>query len=424
MAAEKLSPALLQKLKPPPEGFIEKWDTVVPGLSLRVFASGRRTWTFRYVPKKGGARRRIGIGGFPAVGLAEARDRARRCSNRVSDHKDPQGELQLNRAAPTLNELIQRYLQEEVRPRKKARTCTLYAYYLEKLVGPSLGASKALEVTPSDVDVLHRKLGKKTKSQANRVITTLSGVYAFAERRRLIEKGVNPARGIEKFKERSRERYLSTDELGRLGQAIRIGETVGLPWPDKPGAASKHERKLENRVSVLSPYVAAAFRLLLFTGCRLREILHLRWNEIDFERGLLFLPDSKTEKKVVVLNAPALEMLASLPKVGDFVILGDHLKKPRSDLQRPWDLVRFSAGLEGVRIHDLRHTHASVGAGAGLGLQIIGKLLGHKHADTTARYAHLADDPLKKASSRIGTAIAAALDGNAAVADNVVDMHR
>ena len=156
-------------------------------------------------------------------------------------------------------------------------------------------------------------------------------------------------------------------------------------------------------------HVTTAFRLLLFTGCRLREILHLRWSEIDFDRGLLLLPDSKTGKKAVVLNAPALQLLNDLDRIGEFVVLGDNLSKPRSDLARPWALIRHYAELQDVRIHDLRHTHASVGAGSGMGLPLIGKLLGHKHQATTMKYAHLDNDPLRRASNTIGITIAAAL---------------
>jgi integrase len=151
--------------------------------------------------------------------------------------------------------------------------------------------------------------------------------------------------------------------------------------------------------------------LLLFTGCRLREILHLRWTEIDFERGLLLLPDSKTGRKTVVLNAPALQVLADVPRISgcEFVIFGDNPKQPRADLQKPWALIKHHAKLNGVRLHDIRHTHASIGAGAGLGLPILGKLLGHKHTSTTEKYAHLDADPLRRASDRIGNKIAAAL---------------
>ena len=243
-------------------------------------------------------------------------------------------------------------------------------------------------------------------------MSLFSGVYTFAEKRGLVPPGFNPARGIEKYREQPCERFLSTEELARLGAALRRGQTEGLSWPRAPGrVARKHDRKPENRKSILDPHVAAAFRLLLFTGCRLREILHLRWSEVDLERGLLNLPDSKTGRKSVVLNAPALAVLADLPQLGGFVVLGNDPDKPRADLQRPWDLLRANAELTDVRIHDLRHTHASIGAGAGLGLPIIGKLLGHKHQDTTAKYAHLHTDPLRRASDRIGKEIATAMGG-------------
>jgi integrase len=152
---------------------------------------------------------------------------------------------------------------------------------------------------------------------------------------------------------------------------------------------------------------------LILTGARLREILHLRWDHVDLERGLLLLPDSKTGKKAIVLNAPAMAVLAGLPHIGAFVIAGQDAgtkrEKPRADLNKPWRAVRKRAALEGVRLHDLRHTHASIGAGAGLGLPIIGKLLGHTKAATTQRYAHLDADPLRRASDRIGARLAAAL---------------
>jgi integrase len=156
----------------------------------------------------------------------------------------------------------------------------------------------------------------------------------------------------------------------------------------------------------------------MFTGARLREILHLRWENVDLERGLLFLADSKTGKKTIILNAPAMEVLAGLRRLGAYVIasasVGTANERPRHDLHRPWAAVAKRAGLEGVRLHDLRHTHASVGAGAGLGLPIIGRLLGHARPSTTMRYAHLADDPLRRASEAIGSTIAAALAGKPA----------
>lgn len=429
MPSAKLTAQRLRNLTPPSPGVVDELlDTLSRGLSLRVFPTGRASWTFRYRPKDGGARRRISLGEYPTVGIAEARRRADRVRGDVSGGGDPQGDRGARRKAPTLSELIDRYLAEEVAPKKKPRTIELYTHYLRGLVGPALGSKKAHEITPGAVDHLHRRLGIKTPVTANRAVVALSGVYAFAARRRLLADGTNPARGIEKFPERRRERYLSSDELGRLGEVLRAGETEvgkggGLAWPrPQDKVSSKHDRKQENRKTQLSVHATAAIRLLLFTGCRLREILQLRWAEIDFERGLLLLPDSKTGPKTVVLNAPALQVLVAVPRIKDceFVILGDDPKRPRADLHKPWDLIRYHAKLVGVRVHDLRHTHASIGAGAGIGLPIIGKLLGHKHTDTTARYAHLDADPLRRASDRIGGEIATALDGlRRVVADNV-----
>lgn len=141
----------------------------------------------------------------------------------------------------------------------------------------------------------------------------------------------------------------------------------------------------------------------------MREILHLRWGEIDFERGLLMLPDSKTGKRAVILNSAALDVLLGLERIGEFVIVGDKPEQPRSDLNRPWRRIRKHVKIEDVRIHDLRHSFASVGAGSGLGLPIVGKLLGHTQAQTTQRYAHLDNDPLRKASEHIGNLLANAI---------------
>ena len=165
----------------------------------------------------------------------------------------------------------------------------------------------------------------------------------------------------------------------------------------------------KDRLTKIDQYSAAALRLLIFTGARLNEILHLKWEYVDFERGLLLLPDSKTGRKTIVLNAPALAILASLPRCGPYVMIGADPNSPRHDLNRPWRRIRQRAGLEGVRIHDLRHSFASVGVGGGLGLPIVGKLLGQSNPATTARYAHLDNDPLRRAANKIGAQISAAM---------------
>jgi integrase len=250
--------------------------------------------------------------------------------------------------------------------------------------------------------------------QANRMLEVVGSLYSFAGKRKILPLGFNPARGIEQYPEKARERFLTADELARLGDAIREAETVGLPYEiDKAKPTAKHAPKEVNRRTKIGPHAAAAVRLLILTGARLREILHLKWEQVDLERGLLLLPDSKTGKKAIVLNAPAHDNLANLPRAGAYVIAGQaagtHADRPRSDLNRPWRAIVKRADLTGLRIHDLRHTHASIGAGLGLGLPIIGKLLGHTQASTTARYAHLDADPLRRASEHIGTRLAGAM---------------
>jgi integrase len=204
----------------------------------------------------------------------------------------------------------------------------------------------------------------------------------------------------------------------------------------RPEAAnSKHLAPPENRSTVFGAHAIGAIRLLIFTGARLREILHLRWEDIDFERGLVVLQKHKTARttgaKIIVLNAPTLQLLQDLPRIGKYVIAGETAgaadERPRSDLKKPWQAVSEYAGLSGVRLHDLRHNFASFGAGGGLGLPIIGRLLGHTQSATTARYAHFDNDPIRKASNTIASAISAAMrekPADAEATDNVQPLKR
>ena len=152
---------------------------------------------------------------------------------------------------------------------------------------------------------------------------------------------------------------------------------------------------------------------MILTGARLREILNAQWNQVDIERGIIHLSDSKTGRKPVYLSAAAQAVLASLPHIADnpHIIAGAVHGEPRADLKKPWAAVCRAAGLDGVRLHDLRHSFASFGAGASLGLPIIGKLLGHSQPSTTHRYAHLDADPMRRAVETIGAEISAAMEG-------------
>jgi len=382
----------------------------------------------RYRPKgsgRKGRQRYVTIGRYGVLTPAQARDKARQLLGAVAGGDDPAAEAAEARGAISVAELAERFLADEVTPKRAPGTAALYEIYLRKHVLPAIGRLKAESVTRAIVAKLHVKIGKAYPVTGNRVKATLSAMFAFGVARGLLPADMsNPANGIEKFRETARERFLSSEEFERLGAALREAETIGVPWQvDESGPNAKHAPKVERRLTVLSPFATAAIRLLLFTGCRLREILHLRWSSVDIERGMLNLPTSKTGKKSVVLSAPALEILAALPRLGDYVIAGADPAQPRTDLKRPWALVCRHAGLDGLRLHDLRHSFASVGAGAGLGLPVIGKLLGHASPTTTARYAHLDNDPVRRATNAIGATIAAAMDGTSQP-NNVVSIKR
>ncbi|MGQ3293971.1 MAG: tyrosine-type recombinase/integrase, partial [Shinella sp.] len=265
--------------------------------------------------------------------------------------------------------------------------------------------------TRVDVQRAHMKMTKTARYSANRAMALLSAAYVWGAKRGYVPEGLNPAAAIDKNKEEPRERYLTGEEMVRLGDALREAETIGIPHK---ASDSKHAPKEKNR-TIYGRHVTGAIRLLMLTGCRLREILNLRWSEYDEKRGLLMLPDSKTGRKTVVLSEAAQAELDGLPRLGQFVIAGRSAglpdEQPRTDLKKPWAAIAGRAGLDDVHLHDLRHTFASVGAGDGMSLLTIGKLLGHSDAATTQRYAHLHVDPTRAAANAIAGQIATALEG-------------
>jgi integrase len=412
MADQRITKRIVNGLRPQAREFAV-WDAKLPGFGVRVRPSGAMSYVVVYRAGSGRSApvRRFTIASVGKAAPEAARRRAKAILGSVAHGQDPAGDKATERSAVTIAALADRFLSEHVEQKRKPGTVVFYRHLIEKIIKPEFGVTKSDKLTRAQVAKLHGKL-KATPFQANRVLAVIGSMYAFAGRGGIVAEGFNPARRIEQFKEHRRERFLTGRELERLGSAIREAETTGIPWrADKGKPKAKHLPKLRNRFTTIAPSAAAAIRLLLFTGCRLREILHLQWHQVDPERGLLFLADSKSGRKAVILNAPALAVLAGLDRLGSYVVPGDNPDKPRADLKRPWEAVARRAGLSEVRLHDLRHTYASFGAGGGLGLPIIGKLLGHTQASTTQRYAHLDADPLRRASESIGGRIAAALDG-------------
>jgi integrase len=342
----------------------------------------------------------------------EARAHAKTILGAVAAGQDPAKERSQANSGMPIAQLVELFVSEHAKPKRKSQTAASYAAVLNNYLVPKLGRRAADQVSSAEISQLHLSL-RDRPYQANRLLAVIASMFSFAARQGIVPRSVNPAQGIERFRESARERYLGIEELNRLGETLRLAETEGLPWrsdPEKP--QSKHLPREENRRTVLSPEVVLAFRLLMFTGARLREMLTLQWSHIDFERGLINLPDSKTGRKTIVMSAATIDLLRDCDRRGAFVIPGLNADRARSDLKKPWRAIQRHAGLEGVRIHDLRHTFASIGAGASLGLPIVGKLLGHSKPATTARYAHLDADPLRRASNVIGAHLVAALGGH------------
>ena len=244
---------------------------------------------------------------------------------------------------------------------------------------------------------------------ANRVQALLSKMFALAEDWKLRPEGANPCRGVKRYAEHKVERYLSLEEMARLGQALTELEQEGAQAPPRP--CNPKRPRHANRIK---PAPLAALRLLLLTGCRVGEILTLRWKDVDLDRRLLLLPDSKTGAKSVFLPESALALLRARPgehAAEEFVFPGEKPGKPIISIRKPWERLCQMARIEAVRLHDLRHNFASVGAANGLSLPVIGALLGHSQPATTARYAHLAASPLHQAVETIGVQISAAMNG-------------
>ena len=409
----KLTKRSVDALFPRQKQYIE-YDTELKGFGVAIYPSGIKSWVCEYRPHGGGrgtAKKRVTLGKVTQLPPEQARKTAADMLAAVRLGGDPALEKAERRASVTVGELIDFFDAQYVGPMLKPGTAVSHRIALEEL-RRAHGALKATALTRSHVTTLHFRMADRPYA-ANRAVAVWSKAFAWAAGAGLIPEGQNPAKNIKKYREQGRERFLTSDELARLGDALREGETIGLPYfVDETKPTAKHAAKADHRRVKLDRYATAALRLLVLTGARLREILHAKWEQVDIERGLIFLADSKTGKKPLYLSAAAQKVLADLPRIegNPHVIAGANDGAPRSDLKKPWAAVSRAAGLEGVRIHDLRHSFASFGAGASLGLPIIGKLLGHSQPATTARYAHLDADPMRRAVDTIGSAISGAMD--------------
>jgi integrase len=394
------------------------WDDTLSGFGLAAFPTGKKVYVVQY--RQGGSSRRATIGEHGRLTPDEARAAAKKLLGRVAHGEDPVAAKRKADSAPTFADIAEAYMTKHVGAKKRTRTSQSYESLLRNHILPAIGKKRVSEIKRSHISALHDKLAD-TPGAANRVLSVISAVWNWTARTADDDEAFprNPAAKIERYPEESREKFLEMAELARLGDALREAETAGLIYDvDEQNPNAKHAPKPGNRRRKIDPFAIAAIRLLITTGARLNEILTAKWSFFDSERGLLNLPTSKTGKKVIILSAAATEVLAGIPRIegNPYIIAGEAMDakgngKPRRDLKRPWAAIVQAAGIEGLRIHDLRHSFASVGAGASLGLPIIGKLLGHARSETTQRYAHLGNDPLRRAANTIGATIDAAMNG-------------
>ena len=424
-------------------------DANLKGFCLVVTPAGGKSYAVDYRAGHGrhAVKRRLVIGKHGSPWTPDgARNEAKRLLGLVADGQDPAAVRKAEARRMTFSALCDLYLAEGT-AHKKPRTLAADRGRINHHLKPLLGSKRIDEISRAAVERLMRdvmagktaapkpKKGERKpgslasggKGVAAQCVALVSTVLSFAVARGLLD--ANPAKGVKKPPTRKMERFLSEAEIGRLAEVLtqcesgwtkesaeawcqRMGDEALAAGRGKAEADEIAEACRPQRLTAEPPYAIAALRLLLLTGCRRSEIVNLQWSWVDFERAIISLPDSKTGRKSVYLSAPALAVLAALPRQegNPHVICGYREGAALVGLDKSWDRIRKVAGLAGVRVHDLRHSFASIGAAGGMGLPIVGKLLGHSQSATTARYAHLADDPVRRAAEAIGERIKAAME--------------
>lgn len=380
MAKQKLTKSVVERLSPTDSDYVV-WDAELPGFGVRVKPSGVTSYVVQYRNRKTGASRRKTIGQHgPLLTFHTARKRARIILADALKGNDPIADDRAIRAASTMKQLAADYLEQHAIPQKRARSVENDRSMLDRIILPRLGSKKVSAVQSRDIQALHVAM-KDTPYQANRVIALLSKMFSLAVRWGW--RSDNPVKGIERYHEKHRERWLSDDELARLLSALSTHPNLRA---------------------------ANAVRFQLLTGARIGEVLSARWSDIDLRRGVWIKPSHHTKQKRtehLPLSAAALALLAEIRNQADagegYLFPGNAPGKSLQGIKKFWRNITEQAGLEDYRLHDNRHTHASHLVSSGLSLEIVGRLLGHTNPLTTMRYAHLADDPLRAAAERFGS---------------------
>ena len=379
MGAVKLSKRTIDRLTVD-RASVVFWDSELPGFGIRVHATGRKLFVAQ-ARTPGGLPKRATVGRYEDIDAEEARLKAAAMIDRIRRGRDPAPTAP---EEPTVADLAERFMTAHVEVNCKPATVETYRGLLRLHILPELGALRLGEVDRSHVSALHYRL-RDTPNQANKSVGIFSKMFKLAVAWGMTPARPNPCRSIKRYREKSCERFLTEDEYARLGRVLFEAEAEG------PLMAS----------------AVAAVRLLLLTGCRRNEILMLRWDDVDRRAGELRLRDSKSGPRRVPLTPAVERVLAGIPRAEDnpWVIAGE---KPRDRLRQIdplWNRLRARAGLEGLRLHDCRHSFASRALAIGESLSAISRLLGHKTVMTTVKYAHLARDTERASAAKVGDSI-------------------
>lgn len=358
------------------------WDDKVSGFGIKILPNGKRKYVLKYRTRGGrsGRQRWLGLGTHGTVTVDQARALAQRALAIVADGGDPQAQRFAVAAEPTLSDVWVRYERDHIGIRKEATQRDYRAIWKNRLE-PTFGNQRVREISRGDIDAFHKKW-ILTPYQANRILALFSKLMSLAEEWEWRE-GTNPCRHIRKFREQARQRFLSGDEIA----AVRSATTELLA-----------EKKI-------TPHAASILELLLLTGARSGELASAKWAWVDWALQIIALPDSKSGAKTIYLSKDAVALLREQEKRSsshEYIYPGRYAGKHIHNLRKPWVRICVQAGLSGVRVHDLRHTAASLALGSGTSLAIVGRLLGHTQVQTTLRYAHLDTDPALRAADLIG----------------------
>jgi integrase len=399
----KFTKTAIENLSPTGNRY-EVRDDILAGLLVRVGSSGDKAFYFQYRTGKGrgAANKRFHIGTFPTLTVEQARQIAKEKAAVVAMGGDPAQEVREEKTAATMQNSLHGFIEEHV-AKLKLQSIKSYTTIIMKRLLPGLGKLHVKDVSFSDVAKLHHSM-KNTPYLANRSLAVLSKFFGWCEMRGYRERGSNPCHGVTKYKEHKRQEFMGATELSLLGDTISRMEKT---WIDRQ--EGKTQRKKGDAVDTITPQAAAAIRLLMFTGARVSEVLSLEWKHIDLDQGTALLPDSKTGFKVLQLPAPALAVLECLPQISEWVFPGSSASGHMVNIKDAWGDVLNQAGMDGWRLHDLRHAFASMMVNSGASLPIVGKILGHSQASTTQRYAHLEENPARKAAEVAAAKIAEAM---------------